>query len=403
MRYGGAGALGALAGCTGGWDGGDGGDGSSELEMGIAAPVIGFPIEEPLGKSFEEDYNVNINVKSTPATPSDMIQLFVAGDGQEQFDAVWDNGGGMEDLLAEREAIVEIDKSKIDGWDRVSENLKEGGIHDNTIRYDGTLVGGPSSQNVDSVAYDKEAIDQPDSWGVMFDDEHKGEVGLLDDYAHPPAWTALYLRENDPSDIHNVDYLTDAELETVNQIETPHNLKPDEIEAVINYLIAQKKDDQFRTIFKSFEAPISLLVNEEVVVTNAYEPAVFLARERGANVGYPPLREGNYEWNDNWYMTSGCKRRGNQEAFYRLASWSLTRWYAAELLKTRGYLPGISTDHVIEYAEENPDRYDVDYLKDLIAQKQARYDANGDVHVWNNPNPDHLDKLLDEWNRFLSA
>lgn len=420
MRYGTLGALGGLAGCMGGDSGGGNGNGGDDtptptpvgngdsdemepLEMGIAAPVIAFPIEEPLGKSFGEDYNVDFDLKSTPATPSDMIQLFVAGDGQEQFDAIWDNGGGMEDLLAEREAIVPIKKSKIKGWDRVSDNLRKGNIHGHTIRYDGNLVGGPSSQNVDSVAYDKEAIDEPDSWGVMFDDEHKGEVGLLDDYGHPPNWTALYLRENDPSDIHNVDYLTDDELETVQNIEVPHNLKPDEIEAVVNYLIKQKKAGQFKTIFKSFEAPINLLVNKEVVVTNAYEPAVFLARDRGAKVGYPPLREGCYEWNDNWYMTAGCARRNNEEAFYRLATWSLTEWYGTELLSTRGYLPGISTDHVLDYAEENSDEYDVDRLQTLIDQKDARYSANGDVHVWNNPNPDHLDKQLDEWNRFLSA
>ena len=36
-------------------------------------------------------------------------------------------------------------------------------------------------------------------------------------------------------------------------------------------------------------------------------------------------------------------------------------------------------------------------------KRQARFDANGEVHAWNNPNPDLLDTYLEEWNRFLTA
>jgi hypothetical protein len=55
------------------------------------------------------------------------------------------------------------------------------------------------------------------------------------------------------------------------------------------------------------------------------------------------------------------------------------------------------------YAEENWSEERVQQNQDLFDKRQARFDANGEVHAWNNPNPDILDTYLEEWNRFLNA
>lgn len=415
LRYGTAAGAVALAGCTGdggdgGGDGGDGGggdggDGGGSVSLNVAAPTIGFPAEDPIGKSFMEDYDVEMNLKSIPATPAELIQLFVAGDGEEQFDVVWDNGGGMEDLLGSRGALAEFDPSNIPNWDNLDEPFTEDGYLRDTMTYDGQLLGAPSARNADSIAYLKNEMDEPDSWGVVFDDQYQGQTAIIDDYANVPHWTALYLRENDEADVHNADLLSSSQWDAINGIEGNqiNNLNEAQLNAVVEYLIGQKNMGQFRTIWQSFGNVSNLLQNGEVVASYAYEPSVVALQSQGVEIGYPAMREGNFEWDDHWYMTSGAPSRGRDEGFYRLAEYSLTPEYGAMMNDTRGFSTGVPVEDCMAYAEENWSEERVQQNQELFDKRQARFDANGEVHAWNNPNPDILDTYLEEWNRFLNA
>ena len=433
LRYGVAAGAAGLAGCAGGGSnggGGSGGDGgggsgsggggssggetgtsggggqySEKVQLSLAAPTIGLPVEDPIGQDFMNTYNVDMSLKSVPATPAEMVQLFVAGNGQEQFDAIWDNGGGMEDLLGSRDALTEIDPSKIPNWDNLAEPFKEGGYLRDTMEYDGTLVGAPSSRNADSIAYLADEIDGIDSWGVVFNDEYKGRTALIDDYANTPHWTALYLRENNRDEVHNADILNDSEWEAVNNIEGNEisNLDEAQLKAVINYLIGQKKMGQFRTVWQSFGNISNMLQNGEILASYAYEPSVVSLRKQGVNIGYPAMREGNFEWDDHWYMTAGAANRGRQEGYYRLATYSCTPKYGALMNDTRGFSTGLSHEACLQYAKENWSQERYERNQQLFADREKRFQANGDVHAWNNPNPDLLDTYLEEWNRFLNA
>ena len=425
LRVGALGAAGAAAGCLGGDnDGGDGtptdgggggggGDGTStdagqygeQVSLSVAAPTIGFPVEDPIGKSFMDEYNVDMSLKSVPATPAEMVQLFVAGDGQNQFDTIWDNGGGMEDLLGNRDALAEVDPGKIPTWGNLDEPFTESGYLRNTMTYEGTLLGVPSSRNADSIAFLEDEIDEPDSWGVVFDDAYQGQTAIIDDYANTPHWTALDLRENDEADVHNSDLLSSQQWDAINGIQGNqiNNLNEAQLKAVIDYLIGQKKMGQFRTIWTSFGNVSNMLQNGEVVASYAYEPSVVALNNQGHNIGYPAMREGNFEWDDHWYLTSGAANRGKEEGYYRLSTWSLTPEYGAKMNDTRGFSTGVPQDMCMQYAEENWSSDRVETNRRLFEARQARFDANGEVHAWNNPNPDLLDTYLEEWNRLLNA
>jgi len=413
LKYGiAAGAVG-LAGCMGGEnpsedsssESGASGDESGTVSLSVASPTIGFPVEDPIGKSFMEDYDVEMSLKSIPATPAELIQLFVAGDGENQFDVVWDNGGGMEELLGSRGSLAEVDPSRIPNWsDRASAFQDDGYLYD-TMTYDGTLMGVPSARNADSIAYLRDQIDEPDSWGVVFDDQYRGQTAIIDDYANAPHWTALYLRENDRADVHNADLLSDSQWNAIDSIEGDkiNNLNADQLDAVIEYLIGQKNLGQFRTIWQSFGNVSNLLKNGEVVASYAYEPSVVALQAEGVDIGYPAMREGNFEWDDHWFMTSGAPDRGRDEGYYRLAEYSLTAEYGAMMNDTRGFSTGVPVAECMAYAEENFSAERAQRNQELFDLRQARFDANGPTHAWNNPNPDLLDTYLDEWNRFLNA
>lgn len=414
LRYGAAVGVGALAGCLGGGGSGEGPAGtpggggdpySEEVPLSVASPTIGFPVEDPIGSSFMEQYNVDMDLRSVPATPQEMIQLFVAGDGQEQFDAIWDNGGGMEELLGSRDALSVIDPDQVPTWENLDEPFQEGGYLRDTMTHDGELYGVPSSRNADSIAYLSDQIEEPDSWGVVFDPQYEGQTAIVDDYANTPHWTALYLRENDRSEVHDADILSDEQWDAINGIEGDqiNDLNEDQLRAVVDYLIGKKQMGQFRTIWTSFGNVSNLLQNQELVASYAYEPSVVALQNEGLELGYPAMREGNFEWDDHWYMTSGAADRGDEEGYYRLGTYSLTPQYGAMMNDTRGFMTGVPEDMCMEYAEENWSDERVQRNRELFAARQERFDANGPVHAWNNPNPTNLDLYLEEWNRLLNA
>lgn len=391
--------AGAVAGCTGGGGGettttttaGDGDetttdDGMEQMTLSLAGPPLSLPQEDPVAKTFSETYNVDTSVEPTSATPSDMISLFSGGGGQDKFDAVLDNGGGMEDLLGREDIVTGIDTGKIPNWDNAIPIMADSdGEQADTIRYDGEVHMVPTIRNADTLIYNKDAIDGIESWGALFDEQYAGQTAIVDDYARTPANTALYLKENDMVDI-----------------EDTSNMEPGELEQVIDFLIEKKQAGQFKTIWKSFQNVVSLHQNGEVVVSDGYEPVAVALRAQGVEVGYPPLKEGPHMFMNGWMMTNGCVNRGRQDAYYRLAEYCMTPEYGARMIQDWSFLPSIKPELVEQELEENPDQYDTDLVQQRIDAKLERYNT-GSGSTWNNVYPDHFDTYVSEWNRFLNA
>ena len=63
--------------------------------------------------AMEAAAGIRIKQTAKSARADEAIQKFIVCDGQKLFDALTDNGGGMEDALAKNNAIVPIDTSKL--------------------------------------------------------------------------------------------------------------------------------------------------------------------------------------------------------------------------------------------------------------------------------------------------
>ena len=66
-----------------------------------------------------EQAGIDIAFTTKSARGDEAIQKMVVGDGNRLFDALTDNGGGMEDALASQRAIVPLDPGRIPNWKNI--------------------------------------------------------------------------------------------------------------------------------------------------------------------------------------------------------------------------------------------------------------------------------------------
>ena len=339
--------------------------------------------------AMEAQGGLQIAATAKSARADESIQKMVVGDGNRLFDAVTDNGGGMEDALASQKAIVPLDTSRIPNWKNILPIYNEGGLAANTLRYEGKVYATPMISNADSMGYDYKALGfHPDSWGVMFDSQFKGRVALQNDFGPTLTNMAIYLRESGKVDITN-----------------PADMKPDEVKAVCQFLIDYKKKGQFRTFWDGFQNGVGILASGEVLMSSCWEPIQIVAnRKTGdkADIRYGTMKEGHQTWNNMIMLTKGGRRRGQDELYYKLANVYLSPWFGARTLAGLGFGPQMSG--VDEYIKANPKDFPAETqarVLDILKNKNDRYAVKG--NAWQNVFPTHLRAYQDWWARLQAA
>jgi spermidine/putrescine-binding protein len=329
---------------------------------------------------------IGINNIAKSARADEAIQKLVVGDGQKLYDALTDNGGGMEDALAENKAIVALDTSRIRNWANIVDDYKEGGAAASTIRYKNDVVAVPYISNADSLAYNHDEVGfHPDSWEVVFDEQFKGRVALQNDFGPTLTNMAIYLKQSGKM-----------------EIDDPSDMTPKEVQGVCEFLIGYKKKGQFRTFWDGFQNGVDLLASKEVVLSSCWEPIQLVARKKGANIHYGTMKEGHQTWNNIVMLTKGGRQRGADDMFYKLADVYLSPWFGARTLSTFGFAPQMKD--VDRYLDANPGDFDAakrQSLKDILARKAARYAVAG--NSWQNVFPKHIRAYQDWWSRLQAA
>ncbi len=373
---------------------------------GVAAAAAGLPVSsalaaEPLQlwtigiakvgakdwSAMEAQAGIPIAYNAKSARADEAIQKMIVGDGNKLYDAMSDNGGGMEDALASQGVIAELDVSRIPNWNNILPIYNEGGAAAETIRHQGKIVAVPYISNADSLAYNHSEIGEDlNSWAALFDAQFKGRAAMQNDFGPTLTNTAIYLKENGAQDI-----------------EDPSNMTPAEVKGVCQFLIEKKKAGQFRTFWDGFQNGVSLLASEEVLVSSCWEPVqIVAAKKSGKDIRYGTMMEGHQTWNNVFMLTNGGLGRGQDEAFYKLMNVYLSPWFGARTLATFGFSPQMSG--VNEYVAANPDDFDEaarNAIAQRLANKQARYAING--NSWQNVFPTHIRDYQDWWARVQGA
>ena len=332
---------------------------------------------------------VKLAVTTKSARADEAIQKMVVGDGNKVFDAMTDNGGGMEDALASQKAIVPLDTSKIPNFKNILPVYNKGGAAADTIRHKGDVYAIPYIANADSMAYDYKTIGfHPDSWGVLFDSQFKGRVAMQNDSGPTLTNTAIYLNS-----IGKVD------------IQDPSNMEPNEVKAVCQFLIDLKKKGHFRTFWDGFGNGVGILASGEVLLSSCWEPIAIVAnRKTGdkADIRYGTMKEGHQVWNNVAMLTKGGRQRGKDAAFYKLANLYLSPWFGARTLAGLGFAPQMTG--VEAYMKANAGDFPAAKQKEALGylkSKNERYAVKG--NAWQNVFPKHLRSYQDWWARVQAA
>ena len=359
---------------------------AASRDLNLWCPGIAKPWKtwDPMEK--RADIKIKWTVKSADAQES--LQKMLVGGGQKLYDAFTDNGGGMEDAMAETKNIVPLDTSRMKNWKLLSDSVRNpNGAAGHTVRYQGKIYGVPYISNADSMAYIPSELKgfKPDSWAYLFDREFKGRVAMQNDFGPTLTNTAIYLKQSGKQDIKDAS-----------------NMTPKEVKGVCQFLIGHKKAGQFRTFWTGFGDSVNLLVQKEVVMMSCWEPQVYVSRRRGVHVEYGTMKEGHQVWNNIVMLSKGGKSRGKEAAFYRLCDAFLSHWYTSQQLARLGFAS--LTDGVLDYIKANPDKFDTEkvaHLTTVLKNKAERYAIPG--NAWQNVYPKHLEAYQEWWSRVQAA
>ena len=359
---------------------------------GDALKIWANPIHKVGAKDWsamETQGGLTIAATTKSARADEAIQKMIVGDGSKLFDAITDNGGGMEDALASQGAIVPLDTSKIPNWKNILPVYREGGAAEDTIRYDGKVYATPMISNADSLAYDYKALGfHPDSWEVLFDSQFKGRVALQNDFGPTLTNMAIYLKES-------------GKIE----IEDAADMKPDEVKAVCQYLIDFKKKGQFRTFWDGFQNGVGLLTSGEVLMSSCWEVIQLVAQKKTgdeADIRYGTMKEGHQTWNNVIMLTKGGRERGIDDLYYKLANVYLSPWFGARTLAGLGF--GAQMIGVDSYIKANPQDFPAEEQErviQILESKNVRYAVKG--NAWQNVFPTNMRAYQDWWARLQAA
>ena len=352
-----------------------------EIRLWSAPIMRPFDTWEP----FEEASGIKIAWSPKSASADEALSKMMVGDGTKLYDAFTDNGGGMEDAMAQNGVIAELDTSRMKNWGLLRPEVADPkGAAGHSIRYDGKVYAVPYIANADSLAYNKTELGQDyDSWEVLFSPEMKGKVALQNDFGPTMTVTAIYMHAKGMMDIKD-----------------RSNMTKDEVQGVAEFLIEKKKDGQFRTFWNGFQQGVDLLASGEVMMMSCWEPIQRVAAKKsGQNVVYGTMKEGHQVWNNVVMLTQDAADRGVDEVFYKMADTCLSPWYTTRQLSRFGFAS--LTTGMVEYLEAHPDDFDVENLKETLELKNQRYAVKG--NAWQNVYPTELRAYQEWWSRVQAA
>lgn len=354
---------------------------ADELRLWAAPIMRPFDTWAP----FEEKAGIKLAWSPKSASADEALSKMMVGDGRKLYDAFTDNGGGMEDAMAENGVIAELDPARIPNWNLLRDEVKDPkGEAAHSIRYKDKVYAVPYIANADSLAYNKSVLGQDyTSWEPLFDPEFKGRTALQNDFGPTMTVTAIYLHESGKMSIKN-----------------RSDMQPDEIQGVAEFLIEKKKAGQFRTFWNGFQQGVDLLASGEIAMMSCWEPIQRVAAKKsGKDIVYGTMKEGHQVWNNVVMLTKDAAKAGKDAAFYKLADTVLSPWYTTRQLSRFGFAS--LTTGMVAYMEANAGDFDVADLKATLKRKEQRYAVAG--NAWQNVYPTHLRAYQEWWSRVQAA
>jgi putative spermidine/putrescine transport system substrate-binding protein len=183
----------------------------------------------------------------------------------------------------------------------------------------------PYVHNTDSFGYNTHRIARgipyvTESWAWLLDDQYRGKVALI----------------NEPS-IGIFDAALAARAKGLIEFADIGNMTRDEIDRLIEILLAYKKKGHFRGFWSSVPRSVDLMANGEVDIESMFSPAVSDLNGRGIPCVYAAPREGYRAWQGVMCLSQNASGRV-RDAAYEYMNWWLSGWPGAFIARQGYYI-----------------------------------------------------------------
>lgn len=250
----------------------------------------------------------------------------------------------------------------------------------------------PTVFNFDSIGFRPDLVDaeEASNWSALFDPKFKGKTGLNVDPLIAFGQAVMAMNELGLLEVAN-----------------PGNPDAASIEEASKFLIAKKKEGQFRALWGDFGELVNLLASGEMIIADAWQPAVMAVKAQGVPCSYATMKNGYRGWAIG---VSPLKSSPNLDAVTAYADYWLSGPPAVAVSEQGYYSPNDKVRAVMA-----PERYAFWYEGAPWVGPEDRGIREGDLrdggsletraanvaywHQW----PDEYDLLISKWDEFLSA
>ena len=250
----------------------------------------------------------------------------------------------------------------------------------------------PTVYNYDSIGYRSDLVsaEEANTWTALFDPKFKGKTGLNVDPLIAFGQAILAMNSLGLLEVPN-----------------PGNPNIEEIDEAAKFLIAKKKEGQFRALWGDFGELVNLLASGEMILADAWQPAVMAVKAQGVPCSYAVPKEGYRGWSIG---ISAISNSPNIEAVEAYADYWLSGPPAVTVSEQGYYSPTTNVKDAMP-----ADKYAFWYEGKPWVGPPERGIKEGDLrdggslkerashvaywHQW----PDEYDHLILRWDEFLSA
>ena len=279
-----------------------------------------------------EGYTDDEWVEEFEAAHDAEVNVTYTGSVDEMFAKMKGSEGADYDLISidtslfgryiEQGLIVPYDLSKIPN----TANLLPAFQDVAEVQHDGDTYGVPITWGSLGLIYDKDEVDPPPtSWEVLWDEDYKGRIIVLDDTNNNIVNTAIILGYEDP-----------------------FNLTDEQLEAIKEKLIDQKK--VLLSYFAGYEEGNNIWESGNAILM--FSMGEFQAvdlKNRGYNVEYIIPDEGGVGWLDTWAMSKGAQ---DTELAHAWVNFFLDKSVGERVSQKYGYGNTTSESEGLDYADK---------------------------------------------------
>lgn len=359
---------------------------------------LSVTVQERILEDFKKQSGVKaVNGKADifPNTQTELLS------GSKAYD-VWETIGERLPAMTQTNTIAPIATSELSNWANIRPIFSEtdprmearaqisGQIWADDAKTQLWMV--PTVYNFDSIGYrpDLVSAEEANTWTSLFDPKFKGKTGL----------------NVDPLIAFGQAILAMNSLGLL-EVENPGNPNKEEIDEAAKFLIAKKKEGQFRALWGDFGELVNLLASGEMILADAWQPAVMAVKAQGIECSYAIPKEGYRAWSIGLSMIGTSP---NQDAVKAYADYWLSGPPAVAVSEQGYYSPTTNIKDVM-----SAEKYGFWYEGKPWVGESDRGINEGDLrdggsleerakhvsywHQW----PDEYDHLISKWDEFLSA